>query len=254
MLGNRSRHRILSAIVGLALVVVGEARADTIYSNDFETNTAGFNSISRTSLPTDGLGFGSPDQSQYLGRFANDPITLDLTGLTVGATYQVGFDLFIGASWDGNDLGFGPDRWRLTADGTALVDATFSVHAAGEISDPSQTFSDATPTGPGSFARFTGADVSKSTGGVLDRYGIYYFGHGAGNPDLSFTATSGTASLVFTATGLSDPTGVNEFWAIDNVVVTGPGAVPEPSSIVMVGIGALALIGYGPYRRRPRHA
>ena len=78
--------------------------AQTIFTNDFENDSAGFSSSSRVSLPVDAAGFNSLNASQYLGTFMEESVTLNLTGLTAGATYLVSFDLFIGASWEGRFL------------------------------------------------------------------------------------------------------------------------------------------------------
>lgn len=87
-------------ILALALPL----HAQTIFTNDFENDSAGFSSSSRVSLPVDAAGFNSLNASQYLGTFMEESVTLNLTGLTAGATYLVSFDLFIGASWDGRFL------------------------------------------------------------------------------------------------------------------------------------------------------
>ncbi len=208
-----------------------------VYQNDFESNTAGFSNLRRNYLPIDAAGFASDNQSLFLGPFSNGvgaTSTLTLSGLTAGATHNISFDLFIGQSWNGNSLSMAPNTWKLTvanAAPAALVDTTFLNMCAGDgiVENLTQSYSDADPVGPGSFAAFTGADVARTSPGpgeFLDRYAIYYFGHGAGNPILSFIPTGTTAALTFTA-GLTE--GVNdEFWAIDNVVVT----VPEPGSFL----------------------
>ena len=295
------------------LCFCSSAHAVAVYSNDFEVNAAGFTSSSTTSfasLPTDALGFSSPNQSRYLGRYANDSLALTLTGLVPGTTYSVAFDLFIGASWDGNSTSAGPDTWSLTtgfpAAGT-LISTTFSnlfssdipmsplcvtlltqkaqfnaqisaveqavsqtltgaalaaalaqlqaVRAQGNAQLDAalalagcpmpnnfftQSYSDLTPVGPGAFPAFTGADVAQPTGGILDRYAIYSFGHGAGNPPLSFTALGNSEILTFSGQNLEGVT--NEFWAIDNLVVSTEApatTVPESSE----GLAWFALTG-----------
>lgn len=109
---------MLTCVSGIPLFLLAPtASAQIVYQNNFEANTTGFDNSSPTSLPINGAGFGSPNQSQFLGRFANNSVTLALSSLTVGATYRVDFDLFIGASWDGNRTNFVPDNWSLTANG-----------------------------------------------------------------------------------------------------------------------------------------
>lgn len=252
------------------------ARGDTIYfSNDFETNTTGFtaggslSSLSRVSLPTDSGGLASVNQSMWLGKLgdgvaksggSDELVTLNVSGLTTGQSYDVKFDLFIGASWDGSAGGFGPDSWRFSVDGARLVDTTFTNGDQGvEYGAFSpQKYSDTTytdPTNPTNFGKFTGADASFSNGAFGGPYGgnysIYRFGRGAGNPVLSFTATGSSAVLEFARYGNTSDSS-DEYWALDNVQVSQPGvnAVPVPSSLVMLSTLALTTVGIGGFRKR----
>jgi len=123
-------------------------------------------------LPINNADFGSSNNLKFLGNFGdNESTTLSLSGLKVGATYYVSFDLFIGRSWDDNSRAFGPDRWMLTADGTALVDTTFVIlyQNDGSLYDFTQNYSDLTPVGAGSFAAYASADVAQTAGGIFDR-------------------------------------------------------------------------------------
>ncbi len=239
------------AILLMGVVMAGGAAraAGVVYSNDFETNTNGFDRTETFALPS--TGNPATPLSTFLGRFGNDTATLSLSGLTAGRAYEVRFDLFIGATWDGNYPGWGgPDVFRLTAGATPLVDATFGHSPA--PGDPLllQSYSDATPLGGPAYAAAypgrTGADVDYfSPNTIFENYSIYYFGHGAGNPYLTFIASGATETLTFQGLNLQ---GVgDEFWAIDNVAVS---AVPEPSSIALSLIGLAAAGLYG--RRRAR--
>ena len=217
---NRLCQRILFSLG--TLVWNSVCQAQVVYSNNFEINTSGFSNATRISLPVDGLGFSSANRSQFLGAFGNDPITLSLSGLTSGQSYSVAFDLFIGKLWDGNSTYAGPDHWGLVTDnGVTLVDTTFLClfPSDGTINNFTQNYSDTNPIGPGANSAFTGADVLSTNGTYLDRYAIYYFGRGAGNPTLNFTAVNATANLTFKGAGLQAID--DEFWAIDNVQVTG---------------------------------
>jgi hypothetical protein len=232
-----------------ALMAGGSARAGVVYSNDFESNTANFSSTSRTVRPTT----GDPDgpTSRFLGRFGTGDVTLDLTGLTDGQTYSVRFDLFVGATWDGSyGSSAGPDVFKLTTGTETLVDASFG-YATSEINGVQpfrQSYSDETPVnGDPYFAQFygrTGADVNHFSSTLRENYSIYYFGHGAGNPILTFTASGASERLTFS--GLSLQSQSDEFWAIDNVSIA---SVPEPSSIAMSAIGLAAAGLYGRRRR-----
>lgn len=219
------------------------SHAQVVYSNDFETNTNGFSSGSTTLLPTDNQGFGTSPESTYLGRFGNNTVSLALTGLEIGTTYTVEMDLFIGATWDG-----GSDIFQLGVDGGSfLVNSSFSNFFG-------QSYSDANPVaGPGSALPFmTGADFfNLSPGNNTNRYSIYLFSKGTGNPVLQFIPTATTAQLNFTGSGLQDL--ADEYWAIDNVVVSGPGVVtvPEAGTSGLLSLGG-ALFGIGAVIARRR--
>jgi len=250
------------AVALLTLCAAPMARAGIVYQNDFETDTNGFSATSTTVLATDASGFSNPaNTSTYLGQFNNGPVTLTLNGLNVGSTYNLAFDLFIGRSWDGNATldgdgtqNVGPDHWSLTATGTntaTFVDTTFMAlvktddsanPSGGILNDYTQNYSDSNPIGPGIYGQFEGADVVYTGGNVAghwhDRYGIFYFGHGVGNPNPTFVATASTVVLSFAGSGLQDIS--DEFWAIDSVVLSTPdAAVPEPATLTIWGLGAL---------------
>jgi hypothetical protein len=268
-------RKLLTTVLALGLSAV--ASAQIVYFNDFETNTHGFtfggslSSLSRVTLATDSGGPTSVNTSTWLGKLGagvdKSPSSfeiaqLNLAGLNAGASYSVSFDLLIGASWDGAANSYGPDSWRLTADGVTMVDTIFANGAQGinfgayspqRYTDTSYT----NPNGP-DVARFTGADQFWSAnidGRYADDYSIYYFGHGAGNPILTFTASSSTAVLQFSRYGATFDSS-DEYWALDNVTVTGSNpisppvtsAVPEPSTYALMG--ALALVGIVASRRR----
>ena len=168
----------------------------------------------------------------FLGRFTNNSPTLTLTTLIPGATYSVGFELYIGATMDG------VEPWTLTTgSGQTLVNTTFGNFGSQQYSDTN--FTSPTPD----VAPKTGADVSQLVGpSNFDDFTIYYFGKGAGNPTLNFVApASGSQTLIFAGASMPEPT--DEFWALDNVTVTTPDqpvvGVPESSE----GLAWFALTG-----------
>jgi len=243
------------------------ARAQVIFSNDFETDDTGFaasgslSALSRVSLPTDSGGPSSTNTSMWLGKLgdgvpksgaADEIVSLELSDLTLGQDYLVAFDLLIGASWDGAAGGYGPDSWRFSAYGTRLVDTIFSNGEAGvnvgayspqRYTDTSFT----SPSGP-DMPRFTGADAFYSAnqgGNYGGDYAIYYFGHGNGNPVLVFRALRKSATLEWARYGNTSDSS-DEYWALDNVVVT----VPEPEQTALAEAGLLALLGWTGFTRR----
>ncbi len=273
-----SKFRYYSTVALFPALVVGailsrSASAATVYSNDFETNITGFSNagvlpaLTRTSLPTDGGGLSSPNQSMWLGRLgegvhehpSNQQIVkLSLSGLTVGTVYTVAFDLLVGASWDGAAGGYGPDAWYFAVDNNRLVDTMFSNGDQGIDygAYAPQRYSDthfADPNLP-DVGAFTGAEFFRKQGpGYSGYYGIYYFSHGTGNPILTFTAGASSATLEwarysgggnFQSLGSSD-----EYWALDNVVVS---SVPEPSTGVLA-LGALVGATLVSRKKRARH-
>jgi hypothetical protein len=260
MNGNYGRARALIAASILMIFVSQLQAASTVFSNDFETNTAGFTNggslpaLTRTSLPTDSAGLSSANQSQWLGRLGagiaksgaqDEIVTLNVTGLVPGIPHFVQFDLLIGDSWDGNAGCCGPDKWRFAIDGNRLVDTTFTNGNAGQEygAVSLQAYSDTTYTNPnvGTFTKFTGADQSFTTGttNYAQHYAIYYFGHGTSNPILSFVPTSTTATLEFARYGNTTDNAA-EYWALDNVRVTN--LVPEPASAALLSLTTLGLL------------
>ncbi len=261
MNGSFDRVRAFTAASILLTLATQLEAAITVFSNDFETNSAGFTNggslpaLTRTSLPTDSGGLGSPNQSMWLGRLGeniaksgaiDEIVTLNVTGLVPGQLHLVEFDLLVGRSWDGSASSpWGPDKWRFAVDVVRLVDTTFTNGNAGQEygAVSPQRYSDTTYTNPDvgpTFPKFTGADHFFTTGTTNYplHYGIYYFGHGTGNPILPFLATSTTATLEFARYGNTTDSG-DEYWALDNVRITIP--VPEPGAVVLLSLPTIAL-------------
>jgi len=228
--------------------VCGGAMGAPVYSNDFETDFAGFTNagvlpvLTRFSLPTDGGGLASANQSMWLGRLGNgiakapaskEIVNLTVSGLIPGSQYTVSFDLLVGTSWDGAASGYGADLWYFAVDGTRLVDTSFSNGDQGRDygAFSPQRYTDANYTNPNgaNVLAFTGAEFSRREGpGYSGYYGIYYFSHGAGNPVLTFTASASSAVLEWAR--YSGPNNFgdssDEYWALDNVIVDGAAGTP----------------------------
>src|SRR5262249_37562009 len=61
----------------------------------------------------------------------------------------------------------------------------------------------------------------------------------------------------FPATSLSDPEGndLTDFTVVDgSITILADGTVPQPGSLVLLGLGAAGLLGYRAWRRRPGRA
>lgn len=254
---------VARTLIILAALYAGppaQSEAATVYSNDFEASATGFtasgslSTLTLVSLPTDSLGLASPNQSMWLGRLGSgvaksgsqdEIVTTTVTGLTPGVSYDVAFDLFIGASWDGSASSpWGPDSWRFAVDGVRLIETTFTNGNAGQEygAYSPQRYSDTTYTSTVGvdFPKFTGAEELFTTGGTNygQHYAIYRFGTGAGNPVPTFIATGTSATLEFARFGNTADSG-DEYWALDNFAVTP--SIPEPSSLAIV-VGGVTLV------------
>lgn len=216
-------------VAAVSVLAVTPAGAGVVYSNDFETNTDGFDVMDTSSQFSDEMG----GTSTFLG-IESPPTTsavLTLTGLNPGTRYYLAFDVLIGGTWDGS-LSFGPDFFTLTTSSAGiLIDATFrNGFPIGDLT-PGQTYSDATPLGDGGLFRTReGADLELALP-------VYFFGRGDGNPTPSFVAADTTETISFVATdgqGASD-----EYFALDNVEVS---TVPEPAHALLLLTGALVLL------------
>ncbi|MEJ0018376.1 MAG: hypothetical protein WDN25_17800 [Acetobacteraceae bacterium] len=104
---------------GFDNVVVTQAAA-TKFSDSFEGGAKAAWSSATTDTSSKGI------FSQFSGPF-NGTQTLSLTGLTPGVACTLTFDLYILDSWDGVAAG---DRFKVSADGTVLMDDAFSSSAA----------------------------------------------------------------------------------------------------------------------------
>lgn len=223
----------LAALTTLALAT--GVRAQILYANDFEATEGGFTSGARVSHPNTADPSGAT--SQFLGLFSdNAATTLTLAGLVPGSLYNLTLDLLVKGSWDGNTAVVGPDLWRVRADGGVLVETTFS-----NVSGSNQSFAPGNRIAPGDSAPGTGAEFSNADiFGIFDGYSLYKF-DAVSNPQIEFTAVGDTVVLTFEGQNLQGVS--DESWALDNVVVTGPGnAVPEPGTLLLAGLGTLALL------------
>ncbi|MFN8468678.1 MAG: hypothetical protein U0X20_24180 [Caldilineaceae bacterium] len=180
-----------------------------VYENDFESSATDGWSVPWIS--------DSPGGRKFLGRFANEPVQLQLVSmLPEHQRVRLAFDLYIMGSWDGNrtDWGLGPDRWRVAVvDGPTLIDTSFG-NGNPSRSPYTQSYPGAYPgdkhpvrTGAVENNTLGFADASKNTP-VQDA--VYHL-------DLVFKHTGPDLNVEFAGLGLQ---GIDdESWGIDNIRV-----------------------------------
>jgi len=166
---------------------------------------------------------------RYLGDFSlSAGTTLSLSGLPAFNRVTLSFDLYLFGNWDGNNATFGPDSFGLSSPLPSINGSwTFTNHQV-----EGQSYPQATPTehiGP--------LGASSST--------YIYRGFGPTGDGGSWTAHHAGDS--FSVTFASNTTQSDEWWGIDNVLVT-VSPVPAPPAFALM-LAGLAAIGA---RRRGR--
>lgn len=234
-----------SGVAALAMLVSPCALADIVYSNDFQ-GLVGPEWSSNKVVDVTGSG------RRVLGNFSNEAVTLSLSGLTPGTLYTLSFDFFALGSWDGTGAFYsGPDLFTVSAGDTSLLNATFSVL---NETGARQTYAPDRPlAGPLGgdilFDAYTGADERDTlTLPQFNWYGngnaVWKFDGSGQNAALPFVPSAASVTFSFAASGLQTEYdsyyGLDESWGIDNVVVSQ--AVPEPTTLAALGLGALAVL------------
>lgn len=230
--------------------------------------TSTFTAGANTHLP-------SGDTVRILGPFANDgfsaPIALQTQGVhvTVGTasdTYDgvsISFQLWAINTWDGNDTNpdLGPDYFQVgVSSGNASALVAPATACAGTGVALCETFQNGTGT-----QSFPGAPTyngyqqgSGSFGNTIAANG--YSLYDITLTELPVTPTGGQITIYFR--GWQNQSSADESWAIGNLTVTthllgsgpgpidpDPGAIPEPSTFVLGGLG-LAFIAFASRRYR----
>ena len=236
-------RRVLLLMVLLVLPPAA-AHAGVVYSN-------GFNGVSPTSAGfTGGTLTTSPNgKAQFLALGQHETATLSLAGLAAHSSVTVGFDVDVLLSMDGDgQYGGGRDQFLVTYAGSAsgtLLDADYANYKGVTQDNGGQ----GTPIIPHGYPSLTGSDPA-----LRNTFGYAYAGEASIDDSvyhysLTVADTSPALAIAFTSNATELP--ANEFYGIDNVVVStnsdAEAPLPEPASIV---IGALGLAGIAAVHRR----
>ncbi len=219
----------LATLVGLS----GTASADVLYSNDFESNSAGFSGPGALAATSgySSYGFGrqllwnSSGASAYSG--TSSTLTLNLAQAARGAT--LGFSLGIVDSWDGTGSWCcGYDRFNVALDGQVIFSRIFGAYGT---NGPETTGTGLATLyyGPSDLFASSWSDAAYAVNLALGDLA-------AGQHTLDFFASSAEGGW---------QAGWDESFALDNVSVNGrlgtPDTnVPEPSVFALLGIGLIS--------------
>ena len=223
-------------------------RADTshlplVYASDFSQGAGDAWDVNETDI--------TPNGEPFLGPFANQTASMTVSQLPPHARLKISFDLFIIATWDGNDRSaadngqpIGPDFFTLSlANGPTLLRSTFSVMSDRDHLSPiasEQTYPAPIPSTPNHSG--DGASAINSLGFV------HRFASGTvlpmdGRYAMSFTLphTADVVTLDFAAMNLQ---GVqDESWGVANVKVE---ALPAGESVDDASIATRLATATGP--------
>jgi hypothetical protein len=167
-----------------------------VYSSDFGGSVGGEWSANRVAT--------APNGERFLGEFVNDSATLNLTGLAAHTSLTVTVDVYAIRSWDGVDTQYGPDNFRIDADGRSLLNTTFSNTQPHMQNFPYSVGGQKQPAQKGAFAVNTLGYIVDDKG-MDATYRVTY----------TIPHTSSSLQLSFCALGLDD-----ESWGIDNVTIS----------------------------------
>ncbi len=176
-----------------------------LLSEDFESGVTGVWSNPTTSVTPSG-------SRGYLGQFANSAVTLTVPDIPAHAEVTIEFDLYINKSWDGIGSA-GNDVWKIQADGSTLLQTTFSNVPLSFWSFFSGNWRQSYP------GSYPGGNNPLKRGAVeSNSLGFSYFGDSVYHFSFTVPHTADTLTYTFTGSGLEGVS--NESWGLDNVRVT----------------------------------
>lgn len=144
--------------------------------------------------------------SRVLGFFHNDSILFDINGLPTHDSIEVSFDLYIHDTWEGDCSLTGPDEFRFKADGSIVMNNTFSNNPSCTQSYPTAGSAGKTGASASGLSKRCFSDPSAST----TKYTITKrIAHSL--PDLNLNWIG--------ALNDTDLTACNESWSIDNLSI-----------------------------------
>ncbi len=236
----------LAAVV--LLVATRDAQANLITNGDFSSN-GGSGQLGATTTLTDWTGGGQ--EGAYGGNVP--PVFVFAPGTTtqLQTTGSTG-DAFMGTIrfWSATNA---PDNGVIVAaDGDSTFAGTLSQTVSGLTVGHTYTLS----------FNWAGAQQTSYDGPTTEQWGVTFGGstqntsivdvpnHGFSGwqaASMTFTATSTSQMLTFAAIGT--PNGAPPWLLLDGVSLTDTTAVPEPSSLLILGIGTVGVLGVGLRRR-----
>lgn len=230
---SRATKGILAAAILAAAASV--AAADTVYFNDFESESAG------SEWTAFALDTTPHDSRTFLGQFGNETVGLHLDNLPEHEALRLSFDLYIIGSWDGDTMP-GPDEWGVRiADGMTLLHTTFAVSSPN--SGRTQNFPHW--VGGASHAQRTGAVESNALGYTWsnDARPIPVQTDAVWHIEIVFAHLGDSIDFEFFARGLQPLE--DEAWGLDNVRVDAS-VIPAPGALGL----AMGAMGLAARRRR----
>jgi|GEM_PF-3376871 len=194
-----------------AKLTVVPAGYNGVYFNSMEGSLGSEWSNQKTSVTPNG-------QRRYLGNFGNEVVQLTLPrSLPVHTDVLLTFDLYLRNTWDGDDPIDGPDLFRLQADGTTLLNASFRLVTGSQLA---QSYPG--PLGGASYPSRTGAVENNSLGYGQDA--VYHIA-------IPFSHSASQLALRFSGFGLESLD--NESWGIDNVMVCVRNVPPGTAPVIV---------------------